>query len=496
MTRKKCTVNKICEADIPLKIRTLLGSSWDKVKNLAYARSNHRLTEEIDKNISEIVNKINSLEISGKKTKTKDIKFGKVGDLDKFTDSPAYKYYKTLAEQYLLKGKYVPQFLFAGGATRFGLGTMWGVNLAVIGDVISGKRKEALKYISKKHLEAHINKLKPLTYEELNLAIDKLKKYRAKIKPIHIGMGARQLLQYRVKLETLSKKHGKAVSGVLEKTSLILNLNSDVAKEVKHDLLTNNFYGFNPDRVFILIQPTYKAAIIKNNKLVIDNNSEPLPFGHGHATMQIIYDNEAVKIDRAGQESLIKKSVIGELLNSGCAVLGTHRINDMTKWTAEVLAVEKLAYGIYQINEKNKEVVLELVENPKNQKGGHWLRVKNKEFLCDTISTNTPELKGFLASFNNTPYNAFRNMYSIKSLSEKLTDSYGIKFNLRYVDGGFYLESVSGDITLAMNSMAFQKKGEIIHDIKSIKDYALEGIDFAAWQENDPCFIKLAQNLR
>ena len=53
----------------------------------------------------------------------------------------------------------------------------------------------------------------------------------------------------------------------------------------------------------------------------------------------------------------------------------------------------------------------------------------------------------------------------LSALKKALGSSEGIKFNLKYRQGCFYLESVTGDITLIMDSSAFKKKGEIIAPI-------------------------------
>jgi hypothetical protein len=496
MPENYCKTSKMHKDNIGGKIKLLIGNSLNEIKELLEERRSLKLQErikEIDDSIQSYINDINSLEINSSKIKPDEISFGKADNINNFIRSAGYKHYKRTAEQYLLKGKYVPQFLFAGGATRLGLGTMWSVNLAVIGDVILNRRNEALKNISKKQLDAHVDRLKPLTFEEINIAVKKLQKYREKFKSMHIGMGPRQILQYRLKIENLANKHGFDPAKIIANSPLIFNLNMSASAEVKHDLIKNNFYGFDPDKIFILIQPVYNAFKISDDKFTSDKNSEALPFGHGHATMQMLYNNEALKYNRKGRETLLKTNVIDELLDNGCEIIGAHRINDMLKWTDKVVSIDNLAYAIYQMKEKDKDVVVELVENPRDQKGGHWLKIKNKEFLCETLSMNTHELKKYLNSFDNMPYNAFRNMYSIFSLKNKLADKGGIKFNLRYLNGGFYLESVTGDITLELDSVAFHKKGEIIHDIKSINDYVTEGLDISSTQESNPKFIKLAE---
>ena len=75
-------------------------------------------------------------------------------------------------------------------------------------------------------------------------------------------MGPRQFLQYRIKLETLAGRCGLEGKTVVHKANIILNLNADVYPEAKNDLIRNNFYGFNPGNIYVLVQPTYKSQKI------------------------------------------------------------------------------------------------------------------------------------------------------------------------------------------------------------------------------------------
>ncbi|MBN1621839.1 MAG: hypothetical protein JW871_04530 [Endomicrobiales bacterium] len=500
------------------KIKSLLSDSWDEIKDLVDKRQKLKNVEAIkyiDKEINSIVNRINSLAINGRKISSEQLDLGHVDRLGEFLGSRKYAKYKKIAEENLLNGKFAVQFLFAGGATRFGLGSMWGLDLASIGDVVLGNYKSAEKYINKKSIgkilvalgkektalkfisKKEADKFKAgiaarLNSKQIRKAYLKLKKFRKKLGSVHIGMGPRQFIQFRIKLEKLADKYGVDKSKVLSNACIVLNLNSEVFNEARRNLTINDFYGFNPENIYILIQPAYNGYLIKGKDIVENKESQPLPLGHGHATMQMFFKKEAVRISSTGRVNKVKQSVIEQLLRQGCNIMMVQRINDMTKWTDDVIDINKLAYVLYQIKERNKDVVVELVENPCDQKGGHWLRVHNKEFLSDTLSTNRPDIRKFMYSHKNLPYNAFRNAYNLRVLKNRINKSYNLKLNLRFKEGEFSLESVTGDLTLLFNSCAFQRKKEVIHDIKNIVNYIQEGIDYTIRQEKDPRFAALA----
>ena len=315
-------------------------------------------------------------------------------------------------------------------------------------------------------------------------------------RPVHIGMGPRQILQYRIRLERLAVERGVNPEKVLSRAKLVVNLNENIKEQAVEEFFRNDFYGFCPENVYFVVQPTFHGFRFSEGALVEDRKKEPLPFGHGLATLDIFLDCRAFTVNRGGRLCFLNGSVIDRLIGSGCVMMGSHRINDMTKWSDDIVSIDKLAFGLFQFNENKKEVAVELVENPHNQKGGHWLRAGNKEFLAESLSLSTPELKTYIDSLENEPYNAFRNMYNIVPLKRRIKSEQDIKLNVRYKEGMFYLESVTGDITLKTASVAFQKKGEVIHDIKSISNYIDEGIDFAFRQDRDKRFVELARKLR
>lgn len=155
-------------------------------------------------------------------------------------------------------------------------------------------------------------------------------------------------------------------------------------------------------------------------------------------------------------------------------LIGSHRINDLTKLSKDsVISVDKLAFSIAQLS-KGYNLVGELVDNPNKQKGGNVLKntKTGQSFLIETSNVKgSPELVSLLDEAGKTgaPYNAFRLVYQVGSLKSILKNS--LPYNLRFKDGYFYLEAVTGDVTqMPETRTKFMSSGEEIHDFKEPKN--------------------------
>jgi hypothetical protein len=140
------------------------------------------------------------------------------------------------------------------------------------------------------------------------------------------------------------------------------------------------------------------------------------------------------------------------------------------------LGIRRLSYFIHKAEKESVQIGIELVDNPKGQKGGSFVRLKGKEqsFLAETISLKAPHIKGFLerVAKERLPYNAFRNFYTVDGLKDLLS-SHKLPRYLRCKEKRFYLELVSGDITQfpGAKTAAFRiDEKETIHDFKEFRN--------------------------
>ncbi|MCX5657884.1 MAG: hypothetical protein NTZ48_06665, partial [Candidatus Omnitrophica bacterium] len=325
-----------------------------------------------------------------------------------------------------------------------------------------------------------------------------------------IGLGGRQLIQLRVELIKLSRENGTNVEDVMAKQMIVFHINSEAEETMKKDLLEHDFYGFNPENIVIIVQPVLPGYDINaEGKPVKRGDSESFPYGHGYATEQLISTGDAYTLDRAGGKTVLQGSALDYVIGKGAQLMGTHRINDLTRYVnnkdipegsnISALDLDKLALSLYLIEQQGSNVVVELVSNPDDQKGGLFLKDGDtgKQFLLETINAQTAELQ---ARLKNTlvgiPYNAFRLVYNLKQLSSLLSRQLPNTIRIRGKTNSIYPEIVTGDITqfADANSMGIQNVGELIHDFKTPGNLQ-EGIEYIRHQDLDQDFREIARQL-
>ncbi len=388
-------------------------------------------TDAIEAMVDQRINSLNAF----RKVPIKNLQPAKIPFLDDFLEQQDVNVYREKAKNYFLMGKYIPHFLFAGAATRLNRGPMYPLD---IWDILQEKG--------------------------MTQGGDTL---------LPIGMGPRQLIAYRLALEKLAKESGEDIHEVLARQKMIFAINEDVAADILQDFLANDFYGFNPENIYFIVQPTLPGYEFKGRELRVKEKGKELPYGHGYNAMQFNQPGQAFHLTRDGRQEFLTDSVLDELEPD--ALIASHRINDLIRFSSEkVIDVDKLAYTLYAMDQ-GYNYVEELVSNPGRQKGGNAFQDKTtgKVFLLETSNTKgSPGLTRKIeeSAKKGAPYNSFRAIRSVSAQKEILQRA--LPYNLRFKNGNLYLEAVTGDMTqmTATNAFFFTKKGEVIHDFKAEKN--------------------------
>lgn len=411
---------------------------------------------------------------------------------DDFKSSPDYACYRADAEARLLNGDYIPQFVYAGAATR----------LLQDFEEVLGRKLDPLPYrMYGLDLWSVLRQMRALDAAAL-LRLFQSQKIKdpeamiARLKSVEIpagaralGMGPRQILAYRSLLAKLARKSGVKTSAVLKRQRPVFHLNEEIADSVLKDFEQNDFYGFDRGKTVFIIQPIFKGYRLEEDGAAYAPESPALPYGHGYATTQLKYP-DAFTLGADGSYRPMSRSFLDEMIaadKGNRSVLATHRINDTTKFSPrQVVDLDKLALSL-SLLDRGFGVTIDLVGNPGKQKGGNNIRYKGEErsFLIETSNAKgSAGLTALLdaAAQTNAPYNAFR-LTSTPAVYKGLLER-GIRYNLRFKNGFFYLESVTGDLTQIPDSrsVAVQTKGELIHDFKQLANL-LDALEFAREQD-------------
>lgn len=163
---------------------------------------------------------------------------------------------------------------------------------------------------------------------------------------------------------------------VMEKQKIILHINEEIADTVLDDFLTNNFYGFNLDNVFFIIQRLFGGFALTPQGVEYVPDSPQYPYGHGDAIMQLNQQFQAFRLSRNGRREYIEQPLLEYLEQIGhkIKIIESHRVNDLPRYLPrEVVNIQKLAFKLY-LFDQGCDIVGEFVANPNKQTGGNLLQ--------------------------------------------------------------------------------------------------------------------------
>ncbi|MBI2119162.1 MAG: hypothetical protein HYT97_06000 [Elusimicrobia bacterium] len=497
----------------------------DQIKGLLDQRQNPESTltkQEIDKRIQKIVDKINASEFV-------DVKEGDYTALpdelnpealyQKFIDSEDHAIYVQKVEDLLLRGEISFHLMFGGAATRLGVGSMFGLDLIDVADGVlktsdssgTGNTNDRnLTLILKAIREMVLRKKKSETEKTQEKVAEKLTELRMAVQHAKnslpeetqkLTLAQRQLWQYRYLLEKIGKLKGYSqdqIQTIIFNLPMVLYIDENHWEEVKNDFIQNNFYGLNPEKIYFIRQPYYPLYQYKTGKLEQYPGEEELPFGHGSATLSLYYQKGwAFQLNWSGEEKLVDESVSTILGNQGVDMAVYHRLNDLTMINGGAIDLHWLAFVLYQL-EHGHHFVGELVTNSDKQKGGNAIFNTNtgKPMLIETVNSNgSKELNKLVTELSESgaPYNKFTLGMSMKEIWPILEgDSFSppaLRANVRYKDGHFTVDIITGDISQDPRSNPlFFFRNEAIHDFKDL-DQLAEALAFVNQQERDEDFV-------
>lgn len=385
-------------------------------------------------NIERIIDDINALKLDGEPIIASRLQ---PANVDHICPSKLTASARKAAEALVLKGAFAVHFNFGGAATRLKQGPMYALK---IGDIAEQFGRQA----------------QPASSHDL-------------------AMGPRQLKMYAHAIWQLNKRPTGGIARCLQYIPIVIHVNQEIAEDVADDLVENDFYDFNPANVFLLADPVFPGYSLNKSGITLNDLSKHFPPGHGYALEQLARKGQVHKI-RDGKLQQQDDSLLQILGAKGVEVIRTHRINDLTLWTEEVLSIERLAYFLDRVQQQHVEVGIEMADNPGGQKGGNFVQIigTDRGFLVETIATKTSSLSGILrkAFADELPYNSFRNFYSVAGLRRILRE-HALPRYLRYREGHLYTEMITGDITQLPNAstVAFRFGDKpIIHDFKEEED--------------------------
>ncbi|MBN1419081.1 MAG: hypothetical protein JXP34_09910 [Planctomycetes bacterium] len=391
-------------------------------------------------------------------------------------------------EEAVAEGRVAFQFLFAGAATRMGelAEGLYFLDLWTLGQKVAGLTYEDAPAAVRKKIDR-------AEFEEVRERVRRILAEHPPAGRLPLSLGPRQVIQHRSCIEAL-------VPGATARARMVVHVPAtELGGRIIADFRARHFFGFDPRNVFFLRQPYLAGWTIESRRPAPLPESIRYPFGHGHATLQMVERGAGER----GDGTRIRDAVLDTILKSsadGPVLIAARRVNDLTVGTTGAALDASRFAAAFALIEQGSAVAVELVSNPKGQKGGQWVRHRadGRKLLVEKLSAKTEAWKRFLEAHPNSPYNAFRNMYDGHALRRMLCEHElppYLRVRPRAKDGslGLYFELVSGDVTAfpEARAEAFRNDAdEPIHDFKEFRDL-VDALPFAARQDEDPAVRRI-----
>ncbi|HPX94144.1 MAG TPA: hypothetical protein PLF30_01155 [Candidatus Moranbacteria bacterium] len=280
------------------------------------------------------------------------------------------------AENAIMNGKILWEHTAAGEATRLGLGTKYLLNLSqfTIPEIVSHIKKERLAEAEKKGLKgaALAKEKKVINREVTEKNVLETTGQRPK-KLMNISLGNRHMLQLAFDISQLAKKNKLNPRKVLAKQTNLVILNEQTVEEILEEFKKFNFFGFNPRKVFFMVQRSFHGTYIKEGCLYYDITTEKNKrlHNHGQLMMQKVHDGMFFCVDpkNTSKRKYLLNGELREILKRHDDLL-CYNVEDLGYLTCSI-DLPSLSLAL-DLGRKDYNMVMEIVaQNPiKPQKGG------------------------------------------------------------------------------------------------------------------------------
>ncbi len=280
------------------------------------------------------------------------------------------------AEKAVLEGKILWEHTAAGEATRLGLGTKYLLNLSrfSLDEVIFHMKKEAQKELSKQEL-SESEKEERLKNIEKQIDRDQVLAQMGG-DPSELGeisLGNRHMFQLAFDIKKLAQNNGVDPGEALAKQKNLIILNEQTAEEIIEEFKRFNFFGFEPENIYFMVQRAFHGIYLREGGLFFDITTERNKrlHNHGQMIMQKTHDEMIFQVDRNNLRN--RKFLFSQELED---LLAQHK--DLLSYNVEDLAYLNSAIDLpslalaLELKDQGYNMTMEIVANNpiKPQKGG------------------------------------------------------------------------------------------------------------------------------
>jgi hypothetical protein len=305
-----------------------------------------------------------------------------------------------------------------------------------------------------------------------------------------LSLGARHMLQLAFDLEKLAREMGESPQEVLGRQHLLIIIGREMLAHIERDFYQWHFFGFNPTRVFFMVQESFHGLNLKQGKFFYDENSPRRLHNHGQMVMQQTMGRQLFTLAGAHpwDKILYSRGEVADWLQ-GFTDKISYNIEDLDYLTGS-LDFPGLGLAL-ELGDQGYHMVMEVMANNpvKPQKGGMlaWDPELGRNVMVESFQLG--DIRNQEITYLNRNFNHYPSPWVCW---ERLGEA-GLPMPFAVKDGFLYFKPVQGDINFLVKT-AFFRRQEMrpIRNLKSPAALPL-AINRMYAQECQPGFKELAQ---
>ena len=270
-----------------------------------------------------------------------------------------------------------------------------------------------------------------------------------------ITLGSRHMLQLAFDLGKLALELGESPQEVRRRQRLLVTVSEDMAARIAKNFYQWHFYGFDPARVYFLVQRSFHGINLVSGKFFYDFTSPRRLHNHGHMAMQQTMDHQIFKLSQARVWEKVSqpREAVADWL-AGFADKISYNIEDLDYLT-QSLDLPALGLAL-ELGDQDYRMVMEVVANnpAKPQKGGMlaWDRELERDVMIESFQL------GDIANAEIHYLNRNFNHYPHPLMSWRQVGELGLPRPIAVKEGFLYFQPVQGDINFLVSTAFFRRR--------------------------------------
>ncbi len=308
-----------------------------------------------------------------------------------------------------------------------------------------------------------------------------------------LSLGTRHMLQLAFDLEKLARQAGESPREVLARQHLLIIISAEMLARLEKDFYQWRFFGFNPCKVFFMVQESFHGLNLKGGKFFYDRHSPRRLHNHGQMVLQQTMDRQLFRLAGAcpREQFFQAREAVGEWLQDFSDKI-SYNIEDLDYLTD---SIDFAGLGLaLEAGQQGYNMVMEVVANNplKPQKGGMlaWDPQLDRDVMVESFQLG--DIANADIHYLNRNFNHYPQPYeSWRRLGEA-----GLPMPISVKDDFLYFQPVQGDINFLVRTAFFRRRE--LRPIRSLKSPASLplAINRMLAQDRQPGFREFVRRLQ